>query len=53
MPGQEATKALLEQLADPIRSNQALIDIGKRLPAFPVTPPYVRVRMRRFGGLSD
>ena len=29
------------------------IDIGKRSPAFPVTPPYVRVRIRRFGGLSD
>jgi predicted nuclease of predicted toxin-antitoxin system len=26
--------------------------IGRRLPAFPVTPPYVRVRIRRFGGLS-
>ena len=30
-----------------------LIDIGRRSPAFPVTPPYVRVRIRRFGGLSD
>jgi hypothetical protein len=29
-----------------------LIDIGKRSPAVPVTPPYVRVRIRRFGGLS-
>jgi len=28
------------------------IDIGRRSPAFPVTPPYVRVRIRRFGGLS-
>jgi hypothetical protein len=28
------------------------MDIGKRSPAFPVTPPYVRVRIRRFGGLS-
>jgi predicted helicase len=28
------------------------IDIGKRSPAVPVTPPYVRVRIRRFGGLS-
>src|ERR1039457_1561471 len=27
-------------------------DIGRRSPAFPVTPPYVRVRIRRFGGLS-
>ena len=25
MPGQEATKALLEQLGDPIRSSQALL----------------------------
>ena len=25
------------------------IDIGRRSPAFPVTPPYVRVRIRRFG----
>src|SRR5208282_6594595 len=31
----------------------ASIDIGERSPAFPVTPPYVRVRIRRFGGLSD
>ena len=30
----------------------ASIDIGRRSPAFPVTPPYVRVRIRRFGGLS-
>jgi hypothetical protein len=29
------------------------IDIGKRSPAFPVTLPYVRARIRRFGGLSD
>jgi aspartate/methionine/tyrosine aminotransferase len=28
------------------------IDIGRLLPAFPVTPPYVRVRIRRFGGWS-
>ena len=28
------------------------IDIGKRSPAVPVTPPYVRVRIRRFGELS-
>ena len=28
------------------------IDIGKRSPAGPVTSPYVRVRIRRFGGLS-
>jgi hypothetical protein len=27
-------------------------DIGKRSPTVPVTPPYVRVRIRRFGGLS-
>jgi hypothetical protein len=31
----------------------AEIDIGRRSPAFPVTPPYMRVRIRRFGGLSD
>lgn len=29
------------------------IDIGKLSPAVPVTPPYVRVRIRRFGRLSD
>jgi len=29
-----------------------LIDIGRLLPAFPVTPPDMRVRIRRFGGLS-
>ena len=28
------------------------IDIGRRSPAFPVTPPGVRVRTGRFGGLS-
>jgi hypothetical protein len=28
------------------------IDIGRRSPAFPVTPPDMRVRIRRFGGLS-
>jgi hypothetical protein len=28
------------------------IDIGKQSPAVPVTSPYVRVRIRRFGGLS-
>jgi uncharacterized protein YbjT (DUF2867 family) len=28
------------------------ICIGRRSPAFPATPPYVRVRIRRFGGLS-
>jgi len=31
---------------------QRTIDIGRLSPAFPVTPPYVRVRIRRFGGLS-
>src|SRR6516165_3542627 len=30
----------------------AHIDIGRRSPAFPVTPPGVRVRTGRFGGLS-
>ena len=44
MQGAEFEKGL-EQLIE--------IDIGKRSPAFPVTPPYVRVRIRRFGGLSD
>src|SRR5207247_10873433 len=29
------------------------IDIGRRSPAFPVTPPCVRVRTRRFGELSS
>jgi|GEM_PF-2930793 hypothetical protein len=29
-----------------------IIDIGGRSPAFPVTPPHMRVRIRRFGGLS-
>jgi len=33
------------------RSGMA-IDIGKRSPAVPVTSPYVRVRIRRFGRLS-
>jgi hypothetical protein len=28
------------------------IDIGRRSPVFPVTPPYMRVRIRRFGGSS-
>jgi len=28
------------------------IDIGRRSPTFPVTPPGVRVRTGRFGGLS-
>jgi len=32
---------------------QAGIDIGRRLPAFPVTPRYKRVRIRRFSRLSD
>ncbi len=30
----------------------SIIDIGRLSPAFPVTPPYVRVRIRRFGGWS-
>ena len=29
-----------------------LIDIGRLSPAFPVTPPDMRVRIRRFGGLG-
>ena len=28
------------------------MDIGRLSPAFPVTPPDMRVRIRRFGGLS-
>ena len=28
------------------------VDIGRLSPAFPVTPPDMRVRIRRFGGLS-
>jgi hypothetical protein len=32
------------------KKSSAQIDIGKRSPAVPVTPPYVRVRIRRFGG---
>jgi hypothetical protein len=35
-----------------LRSIAVRIYIGRRSPAFPVTPPYVRVRIRRFGGLS-
>ena len=34
------------------RLGREQINIGRRSPAFPVTPPYVRVRIRRFGGLS-
>jgi len=30
-----------------------LIDIGRPSRAFPVTPPCIRVRTRRFGRLSD
>ena len=36
-----------------MRPDGASIDIGRRSPAFPVTPPYIRIRIRRFGGLSD
>ena len=39
----------------PFRSGtrkDAVIDIGRLSPAFPVTPPDMRVRIRRFGGLS-
>ena len=41
------------RLPHPIKPDGASIDIGRRSPAFPVTPPYIRVRIRRFGGLSD
>ena len=34
-------------------TSRPTIDIGRRSPAFPVTPPYIRIRIRRFGGLSD
>jgi len=34
-------------------SDLAAINIGRLSPAFPVTPPYVRVRIRRFGCLND
>jgi hypothetical protein len=33
-------------------SHNVPIDIGRRLPAFPVTPPYMRVRIRRFRDLG-
>ena len=35
-----------------VRPERPAIDIGRRSPAFPVTPPYVRVRIRRFRDLS-
>jgi hypothetical protein len=33
-------------------AGNAIINIGRLSPAFPVTPPDMRVRIRRFGGLS-
>ena len=35
-----------------LRSIAVRIDIGRLSPTFPVTPPDMRVRIRRFGGLS-
>jgi len=46
---------LCAELADDLwkfLATEAQIDIGRRSPAVPVTAPYVRVRIRRFGGLS-
>ncbi len=39
-------------LAAALEFSQSLIDIGRPSPAFPVTPPCIRVRTRRFGELS-
>ena len=50
-----ASWAALLNIGDPpLQSGQTgrPIDIGRRSPAFPVTPPYIRIRIRRFGGLS-
>ena len=55
-----AQKSQLEGLVQSLRADldklppleKCRIDIGRRSLAFPVTPPYVRVRIRRFGGLS-
>jgi hypothetical protein len=33
-------------------SQRRQMNIGRLSPAFPVTPPDMRVRIRRFGGLS-
>ena len=42
-----------KELQKPARREKGCgIDIGIRSPVFPVTPPYMRVRIRRFGGLS-
>jgi hypothetical protein len=43
---------LQENAGNRLRSIAVRIDIGRLLPAFPVTPPDMRVRIRRFGGLS-
>jgi hypothetical protein len=36
----------------PVADFALVINIGRLSPAFPVTPPDMRVRIRRFGGLS-
>src|SRR3989442_11450921 len=36
----------------PVGPTRDVINIGRLSPAFPVTPPDMRVRIRRFGGLS-
>jgi hypothetical protein len=36
-----------------LSSETQIIDIGRRSPAFPVTPPYMRVRIRGFRDLSQ
>ncbi len=40
------------RLGAPKAPRQIKINIGRLSPAFPVTPPGVRVRTGRFGGLS-
>ncbi len=50
--GSERTHCRCNNMPSRFAGSSTPIDIGKRSPAFPVTPPYVRVRIRRFGGLS-
>jgi hypothetical protein len=49
LAGQTAAVMMIMRPSDATLSR---IDIGRLLPAFPVTPPDMRVRIRRFGGLS-
>jgi lysophospholipase L1-like esterase len=51
--GDAAAERIAEVIAEKL-SEMGLseIDIGRLSPAFPVTPPDMRVRIRRFGGLS-